>query len=212
MTPRAILIAAAGLSALTLSGCGGTPNRGLESVHQPVVGRTDYSLDLGTDGRGLAYGEAARLSGWLDGMRVAYGDRVAVDDPTGSGGARTELAAALAARGLLVQPGAPVTPGAIQPGTVRVVLSRMRASVPGCPDYSRDLSNEFESNTSSGYGCAVNASLAAMIANPADLVRGHDGATTADPRQLNKTIDAYRAAAPSGGGGQNVRAEKAGSK
>ncbi|MGN6620411.1 MAG: pilus assembly protein CpaD, partial [Sphingomonas sp.] len=39
---------------LLLAGCGGTVNRGLESVHQPVVSRSDYAFDVNTGGDGLA--------------------------------------------------------------------------------------------------------------------------------------------------------------
>ena len=37
-----ISILALAAPALLLGGCGGTMNRGLESVHQPIVSRTDY--------------------------------------------------------------------------------------------------------------------------------------------------------------------------
>ena len=198
-------------AALLVAGCDGTQNRGLESVHQPVVDRSDYALDLGTRGGRLAYGEEARLAGWLDGMRVGYGDRVAVDDPVGAnGGARADIGRVLAGYGLLMQADAPVTASPVAPGAERVVVSRSHAAVPGCPDYSRDSSWDVESNTSSNYGCAVNANLASMIAAPADLVHGRDGAATTDPRQSGKAINAYRGAAPGGAGGTSIKAEKAG--
>jgi pilus assembly protein CpaD len=76
---------------------------------------------------------------------------------------------------------APVTAGQIAPGTVRVVVTRMTASVPNCPDYSR-LPPDFEASTSSNYGCATNSNLAAMVADPADLVRGEPGSPTSDQR------------------------------
>ena len=59
---------------LTLGACGGTTNPGLESVHQPVVNRLDYALDLNTGGSGgLTEGEAQGLAGWFDTLRVGYG-------------------------------------------------------------------------------------------------------------------------------------------
>ena len=65
--------------ALLLGGCVGTENRGLESVHQPVVSRSDYALDLGLSGGELAQGEQERLAGWMTTMHLGYGDRVAID-------------------------------------------------------------------------------------------------------------------------------------
>lgn len=210
MIHRSILLAAAGASALLLGGCGGTRNRGLESVHQPVVDRADYALDLRTAGAGLSPGEDRRLAGWLETMRVGYGDRVSVDDEGGAPAARAQVGRVLATYGLMVDRDAPVTASPVAPGAVRVVVSRMRASVPGCPDYSRDASNEFEAHTSSNYGCSANANLAAMVAAPGDLLHGREGAATVDPLQSGKAINAYRRAAPSGNGGTTIKAEKAG--
>jgi len=208
MTHPSLLLAAG--AALMLAGCGGTQNRGLESVHQPVVDRTDYALDLGTRGGRLNPGEENRLAGWLDGMRVGFGDQVAVDDPYGvNAAARTQVGGVLASRGLLLRPDAPVTASPVAAGMVRVVVSRMRASVAGCPDRSRDPGNEFDSHTSSNYGCATNTNLAAMVASPADLIRGRDGDVSADPARSAKAINAYRSAALGGGGGQTVKAESA---
>ncbi len=189
-------------SVLLLAGCMGTENRSLESVHQPVVSRSDYALDLGVSGGALAPGEERRLAGWMTTMRLAYGDRVAIDDPAGEGlRAHDAVAAVVAGYGLLLSDDAPVTPATVTPGTIRVVVSRMRAAVPRCPDWSRDSTNEFESNTSSNYGCAVNRNLAAMVANPADLVRGAPGTETTDAAVSYKAIDTYRKKAPTGAGG-----------
>ena len=184
--------------ALAVGGCMGTQNRGLETVHQPVVSRADYVLDLAAGPDGLARGEAQRLAGWAGALRLGYGDRVALDDPAGDPRARQAVAPSVA------QP--------IASGTVRVVVSRMRAEVPGCPDWSRDASVEYDANTSSNHGCATNANLAAMIANPADLVHGQSGTGVNDPVASYRAIDAYRKANPTGGGGTTVRAESAGGK
>ncbi len=190
------------LLALPLGGCMGTENRGLESVHQPVVSRSDYALDLSVYGGALARGEQQRLAGWMTAMRLGYGDRVAIDDPAVEGTrARGDVAAVVASYGLLLSDDAPVTPAPLTPGSIRVVVSRMSAAVPHCPDWSRDSSNEFESNTSSNYGCATNRNLAAMIANPADLVRGAPGSETTDAAVSYKAIDTYRKKAPTGAAG-----------
>ena len=190
------------LPALLLAGCMGTENRGLESVHQPVVSRSDYALDLGVAGGALASGEQQRLAGWMATMRLGYGDRVAIDDPAAEGyRARTDVAAVVARYGLLLSNDAPVTPAPLTPGSIRVVVSRMRAAVPGCPDWSRDSTDDFTASSSSNYGCAINRNLAAMVANPTDLVRGAPGAETTDAALSYKAIDTYRKKAPSGAAG-----------
>jgi pilus assembly protein CpaD len=192
--------------ALLLAGCG-TYNGGLESVHQPIVQRSDYVLDLQTTGYGLAAGENQRLAGWMSAMGLRYGDRVAIDDGAAGTTGREEVAAEAGRYGLLLADRAPVTAGQIAPGTVRVVVTRMTAGVPGCPDNSRPAEYTFEASTSSNYGCASNSNLAAMIADPADLVRGAPGSPTGDQQTNAKAIGAYRSAAPTGAGGSKVNAE-----
>ncbi|MBD8678120.1 CpaD family pilus assembly lipoprotein [Sphingomonas sp. CFBP 13720] len=186
-----------------LSACGGTRNRGVESVHQPVVARSAYAVDLMTGGDGLAPGERSRLAGWLDTLNVGYGDEVGIDDPTGAGmDIRGDVAAEAARYGLLLADAVPPTTGAIAPGTIRVVVSRMTASVPGCLDTSRATEPNFDAHTSSDYGCAINTNLAAMVARPGDLVRGRSNPDTTDTMVGGKAIGAMRRAVPSGNGGQ----------
>lgn len=208
---RSSLLVAVLLPAMLAAGCGGTRNRGMESVHQPVVSRADYAIDLGVRGGDLASGEARRLRGWLDGLRLGYGDRVAVDDPASAPLIRDRVAGVVADYGLLLAEAAPVTPAAVAPGTARVVVSRMSAAVPNCPDWSRTSGTDFNQNTWSNYGCSVNSTLAAMVASPADLVRGAGG-SGADAATSYKAIDLYRKAVPSGQGGAITKTEKAGGK
>ena len=211
MTKRLFLLTALA-PALLVGGCMGTQNRGLESVHQPVVSRTDYILDVAAAPDGLSPGETQRLGGWMQSMRLGYGDRVAIDDPAGYPRARAGIAALVARHGLLLNGDVPVTGAPVAPGTMRVVVSRMHARVPGCPDWSRDESSEFNGNTSSNQGCATNSNLAAMVASPADLVRGQTGSGTNDPASNYRAIDAYRKATPTGSGGTAVKAEAVGGK
>ena len=181
--------------ALVLAGCG-TSNRGMESVHQPIVQRTDYVIDLASAGSGLAAGEQERLDGWFRSIGLSYGDRVAIDDP--SGGASSDVAELIGRRGMSIHGAAPVTAGRGADGSVRVVVSRAAASVPGCPDWSRPSAPDFVGSTMSNYGCANNAALAAMIADPLDLISGREPGATTDPAVASKAIDAFRAARPTG--------------
>lgn len=197
--PTALILA----PALLLGGCMGTQNRGLESVHQPVIARQDFLLDLRTAGDRLARGEATRLSGWLTTMHLRFGDTIGIDDPVGYGGVRDDVERTIASYGLLLGEDRPVTGAPMTPGTIRVVVSRMTATVPGCPDYSRNSSVEYDSNTSSNFGCATNSNLAAMVARPEDLLHGQ-GSEGTDPARSGKAIEAYRKAVPTGGGGNTV--------
>lgn len=190
--------------ALMLAACaGGTKNRGLESVHQPVVQRTDYVIDVATAGYGnaLATGERERLEGWFNSIGLAFGDRVAVDDPTGANGGRDDVVSLLSRRGMMVSNAAPTTAGSVAPGTVRVVVSRASAAVPNCPDWSRSADPDYGNNTMSNYGCATNGALAAMVADPQDLIQGREVNGSPDALSSSKAIQLYRRTAPTGAQG-----------
>lgn len=189
--------------AATLSACAGGPsNPGMSSLNQPVVSRTDYVFDVRTEGDRLAYGEEARLTDWFETLGVGYGDRISVDSGYGGAGlARAEIAEVAGRHGLLLADRAPVTAGQIAPGSVRVVLSRMTAHVPGCPNWDRGSTGDFTGSTMSNYGCSVNQNTAVMVASPEDLIRGQQGARTGDPRTAARAIGVYRNAEPTGAGG-----------
>ncbi len=185
----------------------GPINRGLDSVNQPVVVRNDYTLDLQSRGNGLSPVERGRLAAWFDSLGLGYGDRVSVDDPLAGDGTRRDVARVAADYGLLLAYGAPVTVGRVEPGTVRVIVSRSSASVPGCPHWQgRGGTN----STSPNYGCATNSNLAAMIADPSDLVLGQAGSGTGDAATAAKAIKVYRDTAPSGTKGLTVTTTQSG--
>ena len=189
--------------ALALGACGPSnmSNRTLYSVKQPVVERSNYVLDLNTTAEGLPVSEQQRLTGWFESMDLRYGDRVAIDDGSNSLAVRDDVAAIASRYGILVAEGAPVTAGQVGPGQARVVITRSTASVPGCPDWSHlDESNEGNA-TNPNYGCATYSNLAAMVANPEDLVQGQQGTGETIVTTSTKAIQAYRDMEPTGAGG-----------
>jgi pilus assembly protein CpaD len=197
--PKMALAFALGLG---LAGCGGVPaNRSMNSVHQPVVEKVNYTLDVSTGGAGLAYGEQQRLAGWFDAMGAKYGDKVYIDDPSASAATRSAVEAVASRYGLLLSEEAPMTGGYVAAGTARVVVTRSKASVPGCPDWSSNSDFNPNNGLSSNYGCATNSNLSAMVANPEDLIRGAETTGNTVVMSSSKAIDAYRKAAPSGADG-----------
>ncbi|HEY0627617.1 MAG TPA: CpaD family pilus assembly lipoprotein [Allosphingosinicella sp.] len=176
-------------------------NPGVYSVHQPVVQRHDYAIDLATGSGGLASGEAARLHSWFQSLGLGYGDRVTLDDESGYGAdARADVARITENYGLLLSEGSPITAGAVQPGAIRVIVSRASAAVPSCPDWSYAQLSGAPVSTDSNYGCAYNKNLAAMVADPTDLVLGQAGSGT-DPNAAAKPVRALRNRAGTGAGG-----------
>ena len=206
---RTITFAAVSALSLGVAGCQSAPehltavnNPSLYSVHQPVVQRTDFVFDVATNGNGVSPSELARLDSWFNSIDLRYGDQVTIDEASGyqSDAARRDVAAVAARYGLLLVSGsAPVTAGAVQAGSVRIVASRATASVPDCPNWA-PAEIAASGNTSSNYGCATNANLAAMIADPTDLVRGQDGVNSG-AATATRAIRSYRQATPTGQGG-----------
>lgn len=188
--------------ALLMAGCAGSmqDNRGLESVHQPVVTRTDYIFDMTTDDGRPSVGELQRLSGWLGTLRLGYGDKIALDDPAGINSmARADIAAVIGRYGLFLADAVPISATPPSPGAIRIILTRTAASVPSCPDNHDAGTFNFNAHTSSNHGCAINSNLALMVAQPEDLVRGQPGGATSDPATGSRAIKALRSGTGSGG-------------
>lgn len=189
------------LLASAVAGCmtPGAPlaDRGVEPVNQPVLARSTYMVDLAAPGGVLSPSEVGRLDGWFRSLDLGYGDSIYVDGAY-SETVRTQVADVAGTYGMMVLPAAPVTAGALPEGTVRVVVSRTRAEVPGCPNWSVPSQPNFENRTMSNYGCGVNSDLAAMVADPQDLFHGREGTAVGDAITAAKAVDFYRRAAPTG--------------
>ena len=196
-----------------LAGCQtpGTPDnpaKGLAAVNVPVVTTADYVFDAAAPGGALAAGEGDRLNGWFQGLGLGYGDTVYVDSAMPA--ARNQVAVIAGRYGMLVSPGAPVTEGLVPGGSVRVVVARRRATVPGCPNWSQPSQPDWDNKTMAGFGCSVNANLAAQVANPEDLIRGREGAPVMDSVTAVRAVDMYRRKAPTGQGGLQDASAKGG--
>lgn len=200
-----LLLMPLGLMLMT-GACMGAGQPDLETRHQPVVSQTEYALDLALSGGRLAADEDRRLDGWARNLHLGYGDRVVVEDPAGEGpDAYRDVASVIGRYGLLLGQASPITRRPVAPATIRVVVTRARASVPGCPDLRSDTALDWEGKTSSNQGCAINRNLAAMVANPTDLVQGVPSAATSDTETGTRGVKALRAAPPTGRGGTTLR-------
>jgi pilus assembly protein CpaD len=195
-------VAAAGFAAPTMAR--DPAYRGMEPVKQPVVQRTDFVFDATPDNfSGLSRPEKERILDWFDAIGLGYGDHVSI-----AGGALyssprvTDAIAGLVGRyGLILAPEAPATAGYAPSGAVRIVVSRSTASVPGCPDWNDRSEADFEGGLSYNFGCATNGNLAAMVANPEDLVLGRSTRSDLRAATSDRAIKTYRNAAPTGAGG-----------
>lgn len=192
----ALIIVAAALSA-----CQHVPydqaDRGLEPVNVPVVTRSDFSLDVAAPGGSLPASEAGRLDAWFRSLQLGYGDTIHVDGAYSSA-ARDDVARVAGQYGMLLSNGTPVTQGTVPPDYIRVVVSRTRAEVPGCPNWSVPSNPNYNNRSTSNFGCAVNGNLAAMVANPEDLIHGREGDPYVDAAAASRGIGLYYSTPPTG--------------
>jgi len=134
-------------------------------------------------------------------MDVGYGDRISIENPSNDP-AVTNAVNDLAGRyGLMVSDTAPTTEGMLQPGQARIVITRSDAHVPGCPDWSAPSDANYGNATSPNFGCATNSNIAAMVADPQDLLEGKKGDSETVISTSNKAIGALRDAEPTGAQG-----------
>ncbi|HMO67856.1 MAG TPA: CpaD family pilus assembly protein [Novosphingobium sp.] len=185
---------------LALSGCMGgmSTNRSIDSVNQPVVSRQNFTLDVAAGAGGLSVPEQARLAGWFEALDLRYGDRIAIDDPMKNPATADAIGRLAGRHGLLVGAAAPVTPGYVNAGTVRVVVTRSTASVPDCPNWKGKSDMNWNNATSHNYGCAINGNLAAMVADPEHLLTGASGSGETVIMRSDKALDLYRTQQPTG--------------
>jgi pilus assembly protein CpaD len=187
---------------------GDLKDRGVEAVNVPVVTRADYVFDAAAPGGSLAPSEKARLDAWFRGLDLSYGDSIYVDAAYADA-ARYDVARVAGNYGMMVQPGAPVTAGAVPPGMVRVIVSRTRAEVPNCPNWTLPSQPNYNNRTMSNFGCGVNSNLAAMVANPEDLIHGRESTGLGDNTAGTKAVILYRSTPPTGTKGlQDINTKK----
>lgn len=188
----------------TLAGCQTTdrtdvPSAGVAAVHVPVVSSVEYAFDAAAPGGALAPGESERLNGWFQGLGLGYGDSIYLDAGYAPA-ARSQVAAIAGQYGMMVTPGSPVTAGAVRPGSVRVVVARRRATVPGCPNWNQPSQPDWDNKSLPNSGCGVNSNLAAMVADPEDLIHGREGVSVSDSITSERAVNLYRSKAPTGTG------------
>ena len=135
---------------------------------------------------------------------------IGIYDAAASAAVRNYVAKIAGRYSLLVSDGAPVRQGYVDPGKVRVVVTRSRASVPGCPDWSGHTADYGANATAPGFGCSINGNLAAMIADPQQLLHGATGTGETVIMSSTKAIETYREAKPTGAAGLPAISSQAG--
>lgn len=155
----------------------------VEADHRIAVttARFDHAVPAGVDEAALA-----GLDAFLARNGVGYGDRIRLDG--GRAEDRAAVAMHLADRLLPAEFGAEPGPAA---GPVRVAVLRPVAQPPRCGNWSGDPTGTTHNQGFPPLGCATQANLAAMLADPSDALGG-DGLDPANGENPARWVRAYR--------------------
>lgn len=163
------------------------------AVRQPAPVETAYTIEVETaryDHRvapGFDAGARAALARFLADVGVAHGDRVRLAG--GSAADRAAVAGHLADRLLPVAFAGEEHASAA--GGVRLSVLRPVAQPPACGDWSGDPTGPAHNGDFPPLGCASQANLAAMLADPSDVLGGA-GLAPANGENPASWVRAYR--------------------
>lgn len=184
---------------LMASGCGA--NAPAEAGWSDPIPLKQNKVEFVTLGHGVQFaarsktftaGEAEGLAAFLKQNMVGDGDTVTVASAGTSTLAAQRQAAILAELKHRRIRAVPATDAALAFDGVSVRVGRTVVTAPRCPDWSKPEADNSTNSPSSNFGCATESSLALMIADPADLVRGKPGGP-ADGAVLARGAEMYRA-------------------
>jgi len=209
--PELRALVAAGLIGLSLAGCK-TANTRHEIVgaipddyrtnHPIVVGEALTTLDVpvGTESGRLTPAMESNIRAFADSFRQSGSNAIAIVTPSGSG---NERAASAVGRQLArILEGAGVPSGKIDwrhypaepvetQAPVRLAYAHIKAQTRPCGPWEDQASQSSENRHYAAFGCASQQNLAAMVANPMDLLYPRR-TTPADGTRRANVLENYR--------------------
>ncbi len=167
------------LTALTLlSACAATnngfrDNAGSEPIHKASVAFEERSHPISFVNGKLNVNEAASLQAFAAASGLTYADRLTlrISEPNMAADYRQAVNTVLGRFGLSVG-NVESSPG-ISPKAAMLTVSRATVTLPECGVHKGPNSFNFNNENMANYGCATRSNLAAMAANPADLINGN---------------------------------------
>jgi pilus assembly protein CpaD len=200
---RTLFLAAAAVLAVAQSGCMGGPAEGLGPT--PLTPTSRFSLQaepgiervaLAVHETGLSENQTLVLRDMVNRFAADGATMLTVEAPSGDDPVSSDIAWRI--KGAIEASGVPsykvrlLTYAAPDPrAPVLVGFDTVRAVVPQCGQSWTNLTRTANNAGSSNFGCAVNANLAAQIANPRDIVTPRAMAP-ADAARRSVVIDHYR--------------------
>ncbi len=201
-----------GLVALaTLAGCAnvskrhftvGTPSDDYRARHPIIISEKEKTMDIpvAAGSYGLPKLESSAIVGFLDQFKRSASKSINVLVPSGSENEGAAKKAAKQIVGTIRKSGisrnrivlTPYQAGSYgSSAPIRLSYLAIQAGVDGCGQWPADLAAGSENRNYQNFGCASQKNLAAIVANPSDLL-GPRGPTSIDAERRLKVIEAYR--------------------
>ena len=206
MKPDALFRAAALLSMLIAGSCSvandGTTISEDGARNHPITVEPSYrelKVQFAGGEQGMSADDAVKFDAFLADYRTRGSGSLGISVPNGapSHAAITFFAERAAATGISRDKILVSTHDAAN-GDFRVDVSYIayKASADSCGDWSQNLAFTLENQTPSNFGCAVQHNIAAMVADPRDLVSPRDSEAR-DTTRSQTIIDLYEQGKPS---------------
>lgn len=150
----------------------------------PVSAEQDGAIDLSQD-------SLANLESFTTTNEVGYGDVILFDQGADVPAGRIDaLAAWFLRQGVTVGENNGVFGAMPSAGSVMVYVERYTVTAPDCQRWSETSVSNPNNAPGQPFGCTSQSNLAAMVANPRDLVTGERAG--ANPDATRKAVKAYR--------------------
>ncbi|MCE9650604.1 MAG: CpaD family pilus assembly protein [Parvibaculum sp.] len=190
---------------LALAGCGGFNGANEASYDasytHPISVQPDVpTLTVVSRGGGLSDEDRRAIAAFATAYKERGHGPLTVSTPSGSANTTVAMNTLVEVRDLLAEKGVPAANISYTPyrasstsADAPIVLSYKRyvAAASPCGDWSTDYAYDPENVTPPNFGCATQANLAAMIADPADLIAPRDQ-TPADAQRRSTVFSKYR--------------------
>ncbi|MEM8811502.1 MAG: CpaD family pilus assembly protein [Pseudomonadota bacterium] len=181
---------------------GSVPTDGYRSVHPIVLKEVPETLDVpvGMKTTRLSKAQRHQIAGFARESAEQGNGSVEIMVPSGSANESTAHFMASKIRGIVNRAGIPShsigvqayavqDPQAVAP--IRLSYAKIQASVGPCGIWPDNLAANIENADYYEYGCSTQSNLAAMIANPSDLLHPR-ASTPADATRRSTVVDKYQ--------------------
>lgn len=161
--------------------------------------RIPFNLQFNDGQSELSGREIARLNNFLNTANIGYGDELSMDFPLDRNGDLSQIdqqrfkniSDLLKNSGLHLA--GTITPYGMEPSanSGRLLVSKYVVTPPECGDWSQNPYPNHQNAPISNFGCANQANLGLMVANPKDLVTGATGAPT-NAERTARAVEKYQ--------------------